>query len=123
MKRLGNLLFFVCLVVLLALVGVTLYRDHAKKHEAKKSLYPLFGYMDTSGKVVIPPTYELAYEFSEGLAPVQKDGKYGYIDRKGAMAIQPAFMNAGTFRDGLAPVLMRGGHGYIDTTGRIVIPP
>lgn len=47
-----------------------------------------YGYMDTHGKIVIPPIYDLAYDFSEGVALVgitNKEGETGYqvIDRKG----------------------------------------
>ena len=38
------------------------------------------GYMSVDGKVIIPPQYELAYNFSEGLAEVSKlDEKGNYI--------------------------------------------
>jgi len=33
-----------------------------------------------TGKLIIPATYEDAFDFSEGLAAVQVDGAYGFID-------------------------------------------
>ena len=95
----------------------------------------LYGYIDTSGDVVIEPRFEWAYPFSEGLAVVALavDGKtkYGYIDTTGTVVIEPQFDGAGSFSEGLAAVMLRetyaGGDdfettGYIDTSGAIVIP-
>ena len=42
------------------------------------------GFIDTSGKEVIPCIYTNCWpEFSEGLAAVQKDGVWGFVDTKG----------------------------------------
>ncbi len=50
-----------------------------------------YGYVDTSGNLVIPYQYDSAERFSEGLAPVAKmiDGhkKWGVIDRSGKLNI------------------------------------
>ena len=39
-----------------------------------------YGFIDKSGKVVIEPQFDLVFDFSEGLARVEKDGKWGFID-------------------------------------------
>jgi|WetSurMetagenome_2_1015567.scaffolds.fasta_scaffold19281_2 hypothetical protein len=62
-------------------------------------------------------------EFREGLAPVEKDGKYGYIDKSGAFVIVPQFDNAHSFREGLAAAKKDGKFGYIDKSGAFVIEP
>src|SRR5205807_10269842 len=49
------------------------------------------GYMDRSGKVLIPYMFQAARNFSEGLALVEKEGKWGYIDTSGKFVIQPQF--------------------------------
>ncbi|MBQ5814588.1 MAG: WG repeat-containing protein, partial [Flavobacteriales bacterium] len=41
------------------------------------------GYIDKTGREVVPCIYDDAWNFSEGLAYVRKDGKYGYIDKTG----------------------------------------
>lgn len=41
------------------------------------------GFVDTSGKEVIPCVYTNWPSFSEGLAVVEKDGIYGFVDKKG----------------------------------------
>ncbi len=42
-------------------------------------------------KYQIPPQFEAADMFREGLAPVKKDGKWGFIDTKGRFRIDPSF--------------------------------
>lgn len=44
-----------------------------------------YGYIDTSGKLVIPVVYARAEEFREGLAAVRKDGGAGQIGEAGAI--------------------------------------
>ena len=59
-------------------------------------------------------------QFSEGLAAVQKDGKWGYIDTKGRLVIDYQFDSAAYFSEGLAFV-EKNNKGYIDTNGKMVI--
>jgi hypothetical protein len=72
---------------------------------------------------LIPPRYELAGSFSEGLAAVRIDGRFGYIDASGAVVIAPSFEFAGAFHNGLAEIVVDDKAGVIDRTGRIVVPP
>jgi hypothetical protein len=39
----------------------------------------MYGFIDATGKEVVPCIFEDARDFSEGLAPVKVDGKWGYI--------------------------------------------
>ncbi|MBN1882372.1 MAG: WG repeat-containing protein [Deltaproteobacteria bacterium] len=39
----------------------------------------LWGYMNTSGDVIIEPQFEEAYSFSDGLGLIKLEGRYGYI--------------------------------------------
>lgn len=41
------------------------------------------GFIDGCGRVVIAPIYDSAFEFSEGSARVEKDGKVTFIDKSG----------------------------------------
>jgi hypothetical protein len=79
------------------------------------------GFMDSSGKVIVPPQYSSVSLFSEGLAAVLVGQKYGYIDNKGNMTISPQFDYAQDFKDGVAGVLINGKYGFIDKTGKVVI--
>ena len=42
-----------------------------------------FGFIDSTGKTVIPAKFEQVYFFHEGLAPVRIEGKWGFVDRRG----------------------------------------
>jgi hypothetical protein len=87
-----------------------------------------YGFVDTSGSMVIPAQYDQAYGFSEGVASVKLDGKCCYIDKTGTVAIEPEVevSIAYDFMDGLALVRVgdekTGKSGCIDKTGKLVIP-
>ena len=63
-----------------------------------------FGYIDKTGKLVIPPMYDEAYDFNEGLAKVEIGGKAGFIDTTGKVVIPPQYDRVTTpwsFSEGL----------------------
>jgi len=66
----------------------------------------LVGFLNESGKVVIPLIYGLgSSDFSEGLSSVtNKNGKHGYIDKKGKLVIPFQFDYAEDFKNGIAEV-------------------
>ncbi len=63
-----------------------------------------WGYQDKSGTYVIPPQFDRAEHFSEGLAVVQLKHKFGYIDSTGRLVIPVKFTQAAPFSEGLALV-------------------
>ena len=88
-----------------------------------------WGFMDRTGKVVINPQFDGAYDFSDGLACVKAGNRYGFIDTKGQYAINPQFETTDRpdwpcrgFSEGVAPIrLSRNRTVYIDRTGKTVI--
>lgn len=50
------------------------------------------GFIDRTGKVVIPLCFEKVGDFSEGLARFERDGNWGYIDRTGKYVWTPTFL-------------------------------
>jgi hypothetical protein len=100
-----------------------------KELDFSEGLFPVreddksgYGYIDKSGKMVIPPQFKSAGPFSEGLAAVRIKGRYGYIDRSGKMVIPPQFEHASPFSEGLALINSNGNQcGYIDQSGKLVI--
>lgn len=50
-----------------------------------------FGYVDSTGKFVIPATFDAAADFRNYIAAVTQDGKIGFINRKGKMIIEPRY--------------------------------
>jgi hypothetical protein len=92
----------------------------------------LWGYIHADGTWAIKAQFEAAWSFSEGLAPVEVNGKWGYINQSGQFVIKPQYVEAYYFQNGLARVatkslLALGGvgtaFGWIDKTGKFVIPP
>lgn len=81
-------------------------------------------YVDKAGKTELTLTgFTWAGSFSEGLAPVVKDGKYGYVDKDGRVVIAPTYDTASDFTDGKAVVQLNDKYGVVDTEGRSVIAP
>jgi uncharacterized lipoprotein YddW (UPF0748 family) len=63
-----------------------------------------FQYIPGMEFVVIPPQFEQADAFSEGLARVKIGEKWGYIDKTGKQVIQPQLDEANSFSEGHALV-------------------
>ncbi len=82
------------------------------------------GYVDPRGRLVIPPRYEWAQPFSEGLAIVRTtlDAPPSFIDRDGNTVIQTTGRDGLSFYEGLAPIETDAGWTFIDRTGATVIP-
>ena len=81
------------------------------------------GFIDKTGRFVIPARFDLANSFSERLAAVVADGKYGYIDHSGQMVIEPRFHRAEYFSEGLAAVEISESWGYVNKSGNFVVDP
>lgn len=58
-----------------------------------------WGYVDTSGEVVIAPIFEEAKSFSNGIAAVRKGGRWGFIDMSGQQVIDCQFFGADYFNE------------------------
>lgn len=106
-----------------------------------------WGYVDVSGREVIPMQFLSAADFAEGLAAVNPGGgigegegshcgppaNYGYIDKTGAFVIKPQFTHAAQFQNGRARASVGrttyvgrclccgprfiGRHGFVDRSG------
>lgn len=84
------------------------------------------GFIDSDGRMVIQPTFEKAYPFTDGLAAVQQEELWGFIDTRGQMVIEPRFIMVGLFSEGLASFRDKrftDPWGYIDKSGMVVIEP
>ncbi|MCQ4086557.1 WG repeat-containing protein [Saccharibacillus sp. JS10] len=79
------------------------------------------GFIDQKGKEIVKPQYAMLNVFSEGLAPVMKNGKWGYIDKKGKMIIKPQFDGAAPMSEGLALFLQNGKYGYLNAKGKVIV--
>jgi hypothetical protein len=80
-----------------------------------------YGYIDRTGKLLIPTKFRNAAPFSDGLGAVRTDRedtnrdwesmklqKWGYIDKAGKMAVESRFNEARPFHGGVARVHLGG---------------
>jgi hypothetical protein len=81
-----------------------------------------YGFMDTSGKVVVKPQYDLALDYSEGLAVVGKSEKFGYLNAQGKVQVPLIFNEASSFANGVAIVKSGSKYGCIDQKGKFIVP-
>ncbi len=88
-------------------------------HDAKDaSKYSeLIGFVNNTGREIIPLQYEDGFSFREGLAAVKKNNKWGYIDTSGKVVINFLFDQAGSFYKGYAEVKQNGKNKMIDQKG------
>ncbi len=82
-----------------------------------------WGYISTTGELVIPYQYDEANSFSDGLALIRTEGLYGYIDKENNAVIPPTYTEAYPFSENLACIKSEGGYGYIHTDGSLAITP
>jgi hypothetical protein len=101
----------------------------------KKEYLVKFGFIDKTGKEIIPCIYSdlecymSPYFFSEGLACVKSYRGWGFIDKAGKEIIPFFYSWAYPFKDGLAfvsknlhPYAEVQKFGFIDKTGKEIIP-
>mgnify|MGYP001431560163 CR=1 FL=1 len=82
----------------------------------------LYGYLNTTGEIVVPAQFTWAEPFRENLAVAIKNGKCGYINNDGSFSILNKYLYCNSFSDGLASVSNDGTlWGYIDKRGKTVI--
>ena len=91
----------------------------------------IWGYIDTTGKVVIPFQYRSANPFSEGFATIQIQNDHNYIDLSGKIAFAHRMLSTRQFKNGLAFQMLhlwtisekpnaRNIYGYMNKQGKYV---
>ncbi|MDR1198093.1 MAG: WG repeat-containing protein [Prevotellaceae bacterium] len=81
-----------------------------------------YGYINQTGELVIEVIYDLAYDFQDGVAIVEKDDYYGLIDKKGNEVAPLKYDYAESFSNGFAKVKTGHFYGFINTSGQEIIP-
>jgi serine/threonine protein kinase len=82
----------------------------------------VWGFIDRNGRAAVPPQWNHAKNFSEGLARVRKRYSDGYIDSTGKEVMPPRWNEAREFHNGLAAVRNeKDKWGFIDRAGNQVI--
>jgi hypothetical protein len=122
-----------CLDCLMMAVGLflllTACRDRPSTHAEEESVYmadyeaPAYkwGFIDSTGNLVIDAVYDDVGTFSGGLAAVNFQGLWGYIDKNGKPVIQARYRSAWAFHEDKARVkpFDQPDH-YITVTGEII---
>ncbi len=94
------------------------------------------GFIDKTGKIIVPLTFTRLFPFSENLAIFEgKDpaGYFGLINSTGTIIAKPTYTEIRQFKNGMSVVSTSvfdneaaksiTKNGYIDSTGKEVIPP
>lgn len=117
-----------------AIIGKTCFSDFQKPSVPKpqsfrdKDFEPFqvrkqYGYRNPRTRVeVIPPQYQNAQPFSEGLAAVKIGGKWGFIDYLGNEVIPPQYDGVALgFKQGLALVQVGKEQFFVDKRGKRIL--
>ncbi|HIZ86648.1 MAG TPA: WG repeat-containing protein [Candidatus Coprenecus pullistercoris] len=81
-----------------------------------------WGFIDTTGMIVIPCQFDLANQFSEGFAAVMSGNRWGFIDGYGDTLVTYKYDEVKDFVNGYAAVRRGQFWGYIDTDGQEFVP-
>ena len=77
-----------------------------------------WGFIDTSGKVIVKPEYDATLGFADGLAAVKRGDLWGYVDATGMLVIATKFQRANSFHQGMARAVLSGKQVVIDKRGK-----
>ena len=112
-----------CMILFLIIIQLACSTDNDTVY-----LYPLMkgqkiGYIDRTGKFVIPPQFDEGNHFSEGLALVKKGNQWSFIEKSGKQVIVIEAAEVGDFSEGLARIRRGNVWGFINKKGEIAIKP
>lgn len=78
---------------------------------------PKIGFMNTKGKVIIEPKYNMASDFYDGYANIIKDSIYGYVDKNGVEVLFKQYEQTYFWYGNTGIAVKDGGYGLIDREG------
>jgi len=94
---------------------------------SRKGFTMKWGYIDKTGKIVIPPQYESAAPFSEGLGAINQCDEGFFIDKTGKKTVLGKFSWVSPFGAGISRINLGVNEdrmwGLIDKTGKIIWGP
>jgi hypothetical protein len=97
------------------------YIGHFYNGLAKVKLERKWGFIDTTGKVVVKPKYDQVENFQEGLARVRISQKgWGLVNTQGVEILKPMFDFIGEFMGDEAVVRASGKQAFIDKAGNLI---
>jgi len=100
--------------------AICLFSDHL----ACVKINGKYGFIDSTGKIVVEPQFDRVCSLCNGFAGVEINNKVGFVNKYGQIVVEPQFTHkVDEFYEGLACVQVDEKYGYIDTTGKMVIEP
>ena len=78
------------------------------------------GFINRSGKVVVPPRFDAVGEPHEGRISVYEGSHAGYIDFSGKIVVEPKYDSVGDFKDSRAIVRLGSKASLIDPSGTLI---
>jgi hypothetical protein len=82
-----------------------------------------YGFVDTTGRVVIPFRFDDAEYFQEGRAAVRLNDQWGLIDMHGNWIVAPGIYHyVGSLREGRSAFRAGEKWGFLDRDGNVVVP-
>lgn len=81
-----------------------------------------YGFIDKTGKQVIPVQFSDARNFCEGRAAVKINEKWGFISADGRVVVKPEYDSLEHFTGGVSIAQRDGKYGLIDKSGKLIAP-
>jgi hypothetical protein len=92
-------------ILLLLFAPIALCQQSENLLAVQSQVGPGYGFINRSGKIVLPGPYQGGQSFSEGFAAINIDGEWAYIDTSGRVVIANLrVITAGQFIEGRAYV-------------------
>ena len=103
--------------------GIARYTDRRALFTTEKrgDIRERWGYLNTSGDVVIPPQYDWGTPFSSGMAAVCKGDRWGFIDLEGNIRVPLIYEGVRPYSGNLGGVIKNGKLGFVDKQGKMVV--
>jgi hypothetical protein len=100
---------FVALILSVTILSGCKDSESQSDNAESSLLFPVkensrYGYMNSSGKIVVAPAFDYAWDLQDGMGRIKDKGKYGFINEKGELVVKPQFAYADDFKDGFARV-------------------
>lgn len=87
--------------------------------DEKIGKYGKYGYIDRSGKIVVPARFDIAYEFFDGVGVVKiNEDTFGFVDSRGKVVVFPDTYLLSSFYENVAVGNFRGRYGVINKAGK-----
>jgi hypothetical protein len=82
-----------------------------------------YGFIDQSGKEVVPVKYDAVSPFVGEVAKVKLNNKFGFVNKTGAEVVVPKYDKIYNFSRGIAKIEINGKFGFVNEKGKEIIAP